>query len=169
MNDFTCDTNYLQPTGFKVTVSKKNYPYLSFFAQSIQHPSLEINSVNIGYKRMAGVPFIGDAAEFGSVTMDILLDENMKVYDEVYNWMQRMLETEHRLNTGVLYGNGDQKLADYNDIRVSILSSANNGTKEFQYVNAFPVTLGDIAFSATNEETFITCPMTFQFDYFEFV
>jgi len=168
MKDY-CQTNFLQPTGFKVIVSKEKLPYLSFMSQSVTHPSMEINATEIGYKRMGSVPFIGDAIEFGAVTIDVLLDENMNVYGEIYNWMERMVETKHKLNSGVLYGNADQTLSDYCDIRIQVLTNSNNANREFQYVNAFPITLGDVSFASTNEDTFITCPMTFRFDYFEFL
>lgn len=168
MQDY-CTTNFLQPSGFKIVISKDNYPYLSFLAQSIQHPSMEINATDLGYKRIASVPFVGDAVEFGAVTMDVILDENMNVYGEVYNWMENMLETKHQLNRGILYRSNDTSLGDYNDIRVQILTSSNNPNREFVYRNAFPISLGDIQFNSSTDETFVTCPMTFRFDIFEFL
>lgn len=165
MNDFTCDTNYLQPSGFKVTISKSRFPYLAFFAQTIQHPSMEINSTDLGYKRMSSIPFIGDAIEFGTVTMEVILDEKMQVYNEIYNWLQNMVESKHKLFSI----STDTELSDYCDIRVNILNSANNSSREIKYVNAFPVTLGDIQLASTNDETYITVPMSFRFDYFDFL
>jgi len=167
MTDFTCDTNYLQPTGFKIVISKENYPYLTFFAQSIQHPALEIEASEIGYKRLANIPFTGSAITNGSVVMDALLDEDMNLYGEVYNWMQRMVDEKHQLNTGIALG--DRVDADYQDIRIEILTSSNNSNRVIKYVNAFPISLGDINLGATNEETYISVPITFRFDYFEFI
>jgi len=164
-----CSNNLLQPSGFKIIISKQDYPHVAFLAQSIQHPNMGINSVDLGYKRMQGVSFIGDAVEFGEVTIDVLLDEDLKVYGEIYNWMENMLESKHKLNRGILYNPSDISLSDYNDIRLQVLTSANNKNREFVYRNAFPVSLGDIQFNSTNSETFITCPMTFKFDYFEFL
>ena len=169
MQDFTCDTNYLQPSGFKITVSKKNYPHLAFFAQTIQHPAMQISSTELGYKRIAGIPFIGDAITFGAVSLDVIMDEKMNVYSEIFNWMSNMVESKHQLNSGFLYTNGDTSLSDYNDIRITILNSANNAQREINYVNAFPISLGDVQFNSTTEETYITVPMTFRFDYFEFL
>lgn len=164
-----CETNFLQPTGFKVIVSKESLPYLSFMSQSLIHPSMEIEAVEIARPRITGVPFIGDQVNFGSVTMEVLLDEGMNVYGEIYSWMERMLETKHKLNRGVLYNAQSSDLASYADIRIEILTSSNNKNREFQYVNAFPVSLGDVQFNSTTDETFITCPITFRFDYFEFI
>jgi hypothetical protein len=115
------------------------------------------------------VPFIGDAIQFGSVTLDVILDEQMNVYGEIYNWMEQIVETKHNLNSGVLYKKNDTSLSDYCDIRVQILTSSNNSNRQFQYVNAFPISLGDVQLASTNEDTYITAPMTFRFDYFEFL
>lgn len=168
MQDY-CTTNFLQPSGFKVIVSKQDFPYLSFMVQSIQHPSMEVSATDLGYKRIASVPFVGNTVEFGGVTMDVILDENMNVYGEIYNWMENMLETKHQLNRGIFYRSDNTSLSDYNDIRVQVLTSSNNPNREFVYRNAFPVSLGDIQFNATTDETFITCPVTFRFDIFEFL
>lgn len=168
MQDY-CQTNFLQPTGFKVTVSKDQFPYLSFMSQSLIHPSMEVEATEIGRPRIGSVPFLGDKINFGTVTMDVLLDENMNVYGEIFAWMERMVNDTHRLNRGVLYNAQSTELAGYADIRIDILSSANNVNRQFQYVNAFPISLGDIQLASTTDETFITCPMTFRFDYFDFL
>lgn len=168
MQDY-CETNFLQPSGFKVIISKETYPYLSFMAQSIQHPSMNVRPVELGFRRMEQVPFTGDAVEFGVVTMDVILDERMNVYGEIYSWMENMLETPHRLSRGVSYKTDATQLSDYQDIRIQILNSSNNNSKAFVYRNAFPVTLGDINLASTTEETFIVCPISFRFDYFDFL
>lgn len=165
MTDFTCDTNYLQPTGFKITISKENYPYLSFFAQSIQHPALDVEPVEMGYKRLSNMPFIGEKITNGQVVIEALLDERMNLYSEVYDWLQRMVETPHTLNTAL----NSTEIPDYCDIRIEILTSSNNSNRVIKYVNGFPVSLGDIQMAATNEDTYLTVPLTFRFDYFEFV
>jgi hypothetical protein len=168
MADFTCDTNFLAPSGFKITISRENFPNISFFAQQVQHPGMEVNAVEQPYRRVASIPFIGDTIQFGGVSMDIILDEGMNVYQEMFEWLERMVEVKHRPNTGSLY-TSDNQLSHYCDIRISILNSANNVVREIKYVNAFPTSLGDITFAATQDQQFITFPVTFRFDYFDFV
>lgn len=168
MQDY-CATNFLQPSGFRITISKNRTPYLAFMAQSIQHPAMDVPPVEIPFRRARQVPFTGESVEFGAVTMEVILDENMNVYGEIYNWLENAIETPHKLTQGVSYKTNSSQLSDYQDISVQILNSANNKTRSFAYRNAFPVTLGDINLAATNEETFITCPISFRFDYFEFL
>jgi hypothetical protein len=163
-----CSSNFLQPSGFKVVISKDEMPNLSFLVQGVSHPSMEMAQVDLGYKR-TGISLVGDNIEFGEVTFEVILDEDMKVYGEIYAWMERLIETNHQLNKGVLYRSSDTSLSDYQDVRLKILTSSNNGNKEFVYRNAFPTSLGSVEFASTGEETFITCPITFKFDYFEFI
>ena len=125
MADFTCNTNYLAPTGFKIIVDRVNYPNVQFFAQQVQHPSMDIGVAEVGRPRIATVPFTGDAIQHNTLNMDILIDEDMKVYEELYQWLERLVNEDHRPNRGSLLGEGDE-LASYYDIRVEILTSSNN-------------------------------------------
>lgn len=166
MIDFTCDTNYLIPTGFKVIISRREYPHLQFYAQQVQHPALELPVVETPFKRIGGVPFPGDALQFGSLSMDVILDENMKVYEEIYDWMFRLVQQKHKPQEGRLFRTDDP--SSYADIRISILTSHNNANRQLKYVNAVPTTLGDITLASTTDGQFITFPVNFRFDYFEF-
>jgi|TARA_B110000908_G_C9895088_1_gene288492 hypothetical protein len=163
MADFTCDTNYLAPTGFKITVSRENFPNLQFFAQQVMHPSMEMSAVDVPYRR-AAVAVTGDTVSFGMLSMDIMMDEKMNVYEELFQWLERMVEEPHRPNTGNV-----ESVAHYCDIRVQVLNSSNNIARELKYINSFPISLGDITFAATSEGQYITFPVTFKFDYFDFV
>jgi len=168
MADFTCDTNYLAPTGFKITVSRENFPNLQFYAQQVMHPSMEMNAVDVSYRR-AAVAVTGDTVSFGMLSMDIMMDEKMNVYEELFQWLERMVENKHRPNTGRLLDNSGESIAHYCDIRVQILNSANNVARELKYVNSFPISLGDITFAATSDGQYLTFPVSFKFDYFDFV
>lgn len=167
MADFTCDTNYLSPTRFKVVISRRNYPNLQFFANSVQHPSMDMTPPDVGYRRTS-VAVPADTVDFGQLTLDIMLDEKMRVYEEMYNWMLRLVNEKVKPNTGKLYADAKEDPASYNDMTISIYNSSNNPIRRIQYVNALPVTLGDINFTATSDDQFITFPCTFKFDYFKF-
>ncbi len=80
MAELTANFNYLQPTSFKLTLDRTNYPNLEFFCQSFVHPGMIMNSVEVPYKKIAGVPFIGDKLTFNELQANILLDEDMKSY-----------------------------------------------------------------------------------------
>lgn len=166
MTDFTCDPNYLIPNGFKILIDRKEYPHLQFFAQQVDHPSLDIDAAVVGFKR-TNLPFPGDNARFGTLTITALMDENMGLYEELYNWMIRFLEKKHLPQRGKLFRDND--IPSYSDIVVSVLTSHNNPNRSIKYINAFPISLGSIMFTATNDGEYISFPISFEFDYFEFV
>lgn len=162
---FDCGNNYLEASGFKVLINRKNYPALQFYAQSYQHPDMNLNPTEVGYPRVSRVAYVGESIEFGTLSMDVLMDENMMSYRELYNWVERCVETEHK-NPNSL--NHDE-LQFYYDITVTVLTSHNNTNKTFKYVNCFPTSIGAINFTAQDQGEYITYPVTFRFDYFEFL
>jgi hypothetical protein len=164
MATLTENFNYLQPTSFKLVIDRKNYPNLEFFCQTVTHPGMIMNPVELGIPRLAGLPFPGESLTFNELSTNILLDEDMKSYDEMYKWMLRLLENN------MVGRKKTTEIPTYADITLSILSSHNNQTKQVRYIDCIPTSLGDIVFESTADgQTFITFAATFRFNYFELV
>ena len=164
MANLTENFNYLQPTSFKITIDRKNYPNLEFFCQSFIHPGMIMNSVEVPYQKITGIPFIGDKLTFNELQANIILDEDLTSYDEMYSWMRRNLDIEMVTPT---QRTSDQPPA-MSDISLSILSSHNNTTKQVRYIDCIPTALTDIQFeSTTGGESYITFGASFRFSYFE--
>ena len=166
MAELTDNFNYLQPTSFKLTVDRQNYPNLEFFCQSFIHPGMIMNAVEVPYKKITGVPFIGDKLTFNELQANILIDEDMKAYDEMYPWMRRVLDV----------GNVTAYEANVNlppsmaDMTLTILSSHNNLTRQVRYIDCIPTALTDIQFESTaGGESFLIFGASFRFSYFELV
>ena len=165
MADLTTNLNYLQPTSYKLVIDRKNYPNLEYFCQSITHPGMILNPAEVPYRKITGVPFIGGSLTFNELNANIIFDENMSGYNEMYSWMRRLIDEVPRR----AIDRGEGTPPTYSDITLSILSSHNNTTKTVQYYECFPVSLGDISFESTATGTeFITFSVSFRFTYFEF-
>ncbi len=166
MAELTSNINYLQPTSFKITIDRKNFPNLEFFCQDFTHPGMIMNAVEQPFRKLASIPFVGDKLTFNELLANIILDENMNAYDEMYQWMRRNLDHNEtsQLNAD------DTKPPTLSDITLSILSSHNNTTKQVRYIDCMPVALTDIQFQSTSAGTeFITFGASFRFSYFELV
>ena len=158
------NVNYLQPNAFKLTIDHKHFQNLEFFCQTVLHPSLSSNPVEMPYKRVTSVPFTGDKLTFGELTAMIIVDENLNAYTEMYNWLQRTIEQEDRTPLGRTSVNPPT----YADITLSILSSHNNKVRQIRYIDSMPTSLGDMTLESTSGDvTFITFPASFRFSYFE--
>jgi hypothetical protein len=111
----------------------------------------------------------GGQMEFGELTMDVLLDEKMQSYTEMYNWMLRSVNSPMITKRDDFGGNTSSQ-PSYSDITIVALTSHNNTSIRFKYVDALPVSVGDIRFEATNQSVeYVTFPASFRFSYFEIV
>ena len=145
MAQLTENFNYLQPTSFKLVLDRRNYPNLEFFCQTITHPGMILNPVELGIPRLAGLPIPGESLTFNELSTNIILDENLKGYEEMYNWILRLVNTNIGSGgRGSIYT--DKDVTTYADITLSILSSHNNQTKQVRYLDCIPTSLGDIQF-----------------------
>ena len=155
--------NYLQPNAFKITIDRKNFPNLEFFAQSVLHPDTSLSAAEVPHLRVANIPMAGDTLRFGELTALIILDENMNSYIEMYNWITRIVQQQQK--SALERTNATPPTSA--DITVSILSSHNNVTRTIKYIDCVPTGLGNISFESTTTESFITYPANFRFSYFE--
>lgn len=167
MAELTTNINYLQPTSFKLVLDRKNYPNLEFFCQTITHPGMIMSAVEMPYQKIAGIPFPGDKLTFNELAANIILDEDMKAYDEMFAWIRRLLDTPAVSN---VRSSREDIAPDTADISLMILSSSNNTTKQIKYLDCVPTALGDIQFESTADGTsFITFQASFRFSYFELI
>jgi hypothetical protein len=163
----TTNTSYLQPTGFKLVMDRRNFPNLEYFAQSVVHPSASTPTVDIPTARLTNAAFSGDKIDYSELSCTIIMDEEMKGYEEMLNWMERIVQTPARTARQVLNNDGSSHEAD---ITLSVLSSANNVTRQIRYANAVPVSISEVMFESTvGDIQYITFSVTFRFDYFTLV
>ena len=164
-SSLTTNTNYLQPNGFKISIDRKYFPNLQFFAQNIMHPSMTVEAVQLQIPRLAGgLKLSGDNINFGELSMMVIMDEDLAAYKEIYNWMQSFVNQQDASPMDVMNGAGPS----FADITVSITNSHNNVIKQIIYKNAIPTSLGDIMFeAATGDVQYIIMPINFAFDQFE--
>lgn len=153
-------TNFLQPTGFKVVVLRKRFKNLEFFAQNVMHPDVTVSPSVVQYRGTnASVP--GDKIEYGTLTIEAIIDENLNVYKEMHTWLEKTVTDPYKTADKIKVG--DQDLTTY-DISLMVLSSHNNTTNTIRYKSAFPINIGVINFQSTTDNVqYITCPITFQY------
>ena len=162
----TTNFNYLQPTSFKLVIDRTNYPNLEFFCQDFTHAGVIMNTADLGYKKIAAIPFIGDKLTYNEMIANIILDEDMKAYTEMHDWMRRILD-EDNVTAIDRFRNANLPPAQ-SDITLSILSSHNNPVVRIKYRDCIPTALTDIQFQSTGGGTeFITFGASFRFTYFD--
>ena len=155
--------NFLQPTGFKVVVLRKRFKNLEFFAQSVQHPDLSV-APSVAPFRGTNAQIPGDKLEYGTLTIEAIMDENMNVYKEMHSWLTSTVEQKYKpANVARV---GDEDITTY-DISLMVLSSHNNTIDTIRYKSTFPISIGTVNFQSTADAVqYVTFPITFAYTTF---
>jgi len=156
-------TNFLQPTGFKVVVLRKRFKNLEFFAQTVTHPDLSSNPSSIPFRgRNPWAP--GDSLDYGTLTIEAIMDEKMNIYKEMHDWLIKTVTDPYKTADKITVN--DQDITSY-DISLMVLSSHNNTTNTIKYKNSFPISIGSVSFQSTTDAVqYITFPITFRYSDF---
>ena len=165
--------NFLAPTGFRFLI--KRSPKVSFFCQSANVPSMDLG-VTFQPNYLRDIPVPGDKIEFGDLTVTFLVDEDLKNYMELQDWIRglgfpesgqdfRDFEAESK-DYGILPTEGGDNI--YSDGTLQILS--NNLVPKFQvfFRDLFPVSLTTITFDATDTDIeYFTAEVTFKYTMYD--
>lgn len=161
---FTDNFNYLKPTNFSIKIDNKRFRNLQFFANTVSHPGVSVQAPTIAIPRLQNLAVPGDTYTVDELSMDILLDEDMACYIEMYNWLNTTVQHNYESQIDRL---GDGYIPE-TDIIVSILSSHNNTVKKIKYVDCVPTSIGALTLqSSLADDSPITFPITFRTSYFE--
>ena len=166
MATLTTNLNYLQPTGFKVVISRNNYPNIEYFAQGVSHPGASVPAVEVPSLRVRSVPVAGDKIAYDDLNITLILDEDLHSYKEMHAWLERIVNFGQINATDIPPAD---RVATFADITLSILSSHNNENVQFRYKDCVPTSIGSIQFSSTETSTYLTFEATFRFSTFEII
>jgi hypothetical protein len=164
----TQNKNFLQPTGFRISIDHTRFGNVQFFAQSISHPGASANAVEIAAPRVSSIPFSPSKITYSDLTVMIILDEDMQSYTELQDWMESLVnEPEVRPRQRV---QSPSLQESYADITVTILTSHNNANLRIKYNDCIITNLGQVEMTANQQDvTFITFAANFKFRDFEII
>lgn len=154
MNNLTTNLNFLSPVGWKLTIDNLKYVNIAYFSTKVTLPTVTVAPAKASYRNLQGfVP--GDFVEYAPLSIDFMIDEDMKNYKEVLDWLS--------LSTA-------QSSPVMHDLHLAVMTGKNNLNNQIRFVRAFPTSISPIEF--TTQATDIKYAMataTFQYDRFEFM
>ena len=77
--------NFLSPVGFKFAL--KRSPAVAFFCNEANIPSMDLG-VAEQPTYLKNIPTPGDKIQFGDLNLRFLVDEDLKNYMEIQNWIR---------------------------------------------------------------------------------
>lgn len=153
MARLTTNFNFLSPTGFRLTINRNRFANVEYFITGFIIPSVTLGEAAQGFRGHTSFQ-AGDTVGFDSLSLRFAIDEDMKNYTEIFDWMIK---------------NRDVGL-DFSDMILTVLSNHNNGNKEFQFHDAFPTSLSGVEFTtqATDVE-YLQADVTFRYSEFNII
>lgn len=156
----TSNVNFLSPTNFKMSIDNEMFANTSFFLSSFTHPAASVEVATGFSSPRAMIPTVGDKIVYSDLQANVLLDEDMNSYTEMYNWLLRSVNENHNITT-------NNRAHTYTDVTLHVLSSKNNTTQTIKYYDCILTQLGNINFEVVSTEAYLTFPVTFRYSHFE--
>jgi|MDTC01.2.fsa_nt_gb hypothetical protein len=162
-----CPQNFLSGVGFQFQLTK--YPQVAFYCQSANVPSLNLANT-VQATRMNAIPHPGDEINFGDLQLRFLVDEQLKNYGAIHNWIRGLghPESGNDYNEYLIGEDYDEKT--YSDGTLFILDSNFRRKFAVKFKDLFPVTLSDLTFDSTYTDTeYFASDVTFKYTIYEIV
>jgi hypothetical protein len=104
----------------------------------------------------------GTDSRFEELTLKFIVDENLRNYRELYNWitMQRYAARTDAVAPQYL----ESEL--YSDGALITLTNASNPNIVFSFKNMFPTSLSELSFDTTTAVMQVSCQAVFRYSYF---
>ena len=158
------NTSILQSTKFTFLIPDK--PFLKYFCQTVSVPSISLSEIAVP------TPFSttyrhGDKMNFEPLIITALMDEDLRVWEETYNWM-KSLGRPQSFDQYPRKTVRDTKTPLYFDGYLTINTNANSPNIRVKFHNCHPTSIGMINFDTKVDADVIpTADFTFRYDLFE--
>tara|TARA_Y100000593_G_scaffold86215_1_gene164521 strand:- start:30 stop:593 length:564 start_codon:yes stop_codon:yes gene_type:complete len=173
--DQPTNLNFLSPVNFDLLITK--LPKTRYFCTGVTIPSLNFSEATADIPNaaiQASLP--GDKITFDPLNLKFVVDEDMKNYQEIYNWIMQLgpgvSADDYRTltgqaNTGAFVTTPGDELKMYSDATLMINTSSNNANVEMTFVDCFPTSLGSIEFASDADDvTYAVADLTLRYTYY---
>ena len=162
--------NFLAPTGFKFTLDRAKS--VSFFCNQANIPDISLG-VAEQPTWLKDLPVPGDKMQFGDLNLRFLVDEDLKNYMEIQNWIRGLGYPENTEQFDKLDKDGAsiiprtyKQMGDqiYSDATLQILSSNMVAKFNVNFTELWPYTLTTLNFDATDTDIeYFTADVSFKY------
>lgn len=144
--------NYQTNTNFKFGI--KRLPGMEYFCQTVNLPSITLGETT-QFTPIIDRPLPGDKLTYGEISIEFLVDEEMRNWEEIHNWL---IAVGYPKST-------DQYVAgqEYSDATLTVLTNSSNPMMEITFIDMFPTSLGDLQFTTTGGADTLIGSASFRF------
>ena len=157
------NTSLLQSRKF--TFAIPTLPFIRYFGQSISIPAVSTSAPMVP-SPLSDMYRHGDKLVYDRLTITAILDEDLRVWEETYNWMLALTAPKEFPQ---YWRNTNGRMLAYHDTVLTFNNNANIPNMRLKFLYCHPVSISAIQFNTTDSaDVIMTCDFTFQYDRFEF-
>lgn len=176
MNNITCpiptSVNALSPNGFEFAIQK--LPEITFFCQQANIPTMSMQSPNYNTP-FSNVPLPGDIITFEDLNVQFIVDDQMKNYKAIFNWMVELGFPENYdqykrgLNADIRGLKGDLA-KNVSDATLSVLGASNTLITTIKFIDLIPISLESLIFLSTSTNVnYLIGNAVFKYNQYKFI
>ena len=153
--------NFLSPLNFRFSIKKT--PNVDFFCTNVNIPGITLGESD-QESPLVRIPIPGDHISFNELTITFNVDEDMKNYKEMYDWITSLGFPESFSQYPSRSAVATDPDLIYSDCTLSILSSKQNTVARIDFEDAYITSISDLAFS-TNESdvVYVSCQASLRY------
>lgn len=141
----TQNLNKLYGGSFKFEITRA--PVFSEFTTAVTVPSITLGEAQQGTP-LIDIPIPGDKLIYGELSCDFIVDEEIRGWMEIHNWMR---------SAGYPESTDEYEKYIYADAVLTILSNVGNPIIKVTFFDCYPTSIGDIALNtATSSDTVVS-------------
>ena len=151
----------LSPVGFKFAIQK--LPHVNYFCTSASIPDMALGRIDTVTNPFNKLPIAGDKMEFSDLSLKFKVDEDMKNYREIFDWM-----------VGLGFPDSyDQRKAvnknqPYSDASLIIMTAQYQPNIEVKFIDLYPTNLASLEFDISGTDIeYLTGDVTFTYRSYE--
>ena len=157
--------SYLSPIGFRFLLN--NRPHVQYFCQSANVPGVSIGTVPVSTP-LKIYPVAGDEVTFEELSIRFIIDENMKNWREIYDWILLLGIPAEQYQEK--WGRAQKQDELSSDADLMILTGEMNPQIKIVFKNMFPISLSSIIFDSSSADIdYVVADVTFAYEQYEFV
>ena len=160
LQNLPSNTNYLSPIGFRFQLA--NFPDVNYFCQAANIPGVSVGGIDYGTP-LRNIQIGGDEVTYEELTIRFVIDENMKNWLSIYNWIIGIgAPTQEALRQHVKLKEASELTTD---ATLTVLTSNMNAQMHFRFQECFPLNLSSIEFdSGATDVEYVTASVSFRYD-----
>ena len=155
-------------SGFHATLTVRRLPGVTFFLQNVNVPGISLPSPTYNTP-ILDIPLPGDRIVYDDIMINYKVDEDLTNYLEIHDWITAIGKKSYEEYDTIADKAQFTGESVYSDLSLTVVNSNRNIKWEFQFHDAFPISMSSLIFDVTkeSEDNYIEAAVTFKYTKFD--